>query len=397
MHVHLDEGIDEDAARAWAFEHGLTMRRNVNGSWSSMPAPISLRPASWPRFAFEKAVAIQPYFNRLVLEIVNEHVWLEGICNAIRDDFVERLCKIWKECPTQKLRLGLFRSDYMLHGKLEQAELKQVELNTIAASFSHLSQLTCDLHRENSFDIPANTAGGDIAVAIRDGLELFKNEYGITEAMAIMVVQPEEGNLHDQEGIIKQSGISMVRLTLEEVGQHCTTQDGVMMLNGVVVGLVYYRSGYSPSDYVHSHCWTARLMVERSSAVKIPDIAMHLAGLKKVQQELACPTVLSKFMRTDGDLLASTFMELLHLEDNESGRHNAERVLSEPDRWIAKPQREGGGHNIFGSELVKLLSDADPVRRTAHIIMEKIDAPSEPSILLRDKIWREPGVSELDI
>lgn len=36
-------------------------------------------------------------------------------------------------------------------------------------------------------------------------------------------------------------------------------------------------------------------MIERSLAVKCPDISTHLAGTKKVQQVLAKPGVLEKF------------------------------------------------------------------------------------------------------
>lgn len=40
--------------------------------------------------------------------------------------------------------------------------------------------------------------------------------------------------------------------------------------------------------------WRARLLVEQSSAVKCPSIAYHLAGTKKIQQELAKPNVLER-------------------------------------------------------------------------------------------------------
>ena len=42
--------------------------------------------------------------------------------------------------------------------------------------------------------------------------------------------------------------------------------------------------------------WTARAKVERSFAVKCPSIAYHLVGAKKVQQELAAPGQVEKFL-----------------------------------------------------------------------------------------------------
>lgn len=41
--------------------------------------------------------------------------------------------------------------------------------------------------------------------------------------------------------------------------------------------------------------WDARLLMERSRAVKCPDISAHLAGTKKVQQVLPRPGVLDRF------------------------------------------------------------------------------------------------------
>ena len=41
--------------------------------------------------------------------------------------------------------------------------------------------------------------------------------------------------------------------------------------------------------------WETRLLMERSRAIKCPDIATHLAGTKKVQQVLARPGVLEHF------------------------------------------------------------------------------------------------------
>jgi len=43
--------------------------------------------------------------------------------------------------------------------------------------------------------------------------------------------------------------------------------------------------------------WEVRLMFERSRAVKCPSIALQLAGCKKVQQELAAPGAVERFIK----------------------------------------------------------------------------------------------------
>lgn len=48
------------------------------------------------------------------------------------------------------------------------------------------------------------------------------------------------------------------------------------------VSVVYFRAGYTPVDYPSEQAWAARLMVERSKAVKCPTLGYQLAGTKKV-------------------------------------------------------------------------------------------------------------------
>uniref|UniRef100_A0A6N2LXP4 Large ribosomal subunit protein mL45 n=1 Tax=Salix viminalis TaxID=40686 RepID=A0A6N2LXP4_SALVM len=53
-------------------------------------------------------------------------------------------------------------------------------------------------------------------------------------------------------------------------------------------------AGYAPTDYRSEAEWRARALMEQSSAVKCPSISYHLAGTKKIQQELAKPSMLER-------------------------------------------------------------------------------------------------------
>ena len=53
------------------------------------------------------------------------------------------------------------------------------------------------------------------------------------------------------------------------------------------------------SQYPTDREWDARLMIERSKAIKSPSIHYHLAGTKKVQQELARYGVLERFVKEE--------------------------------------------------------------------------------------------------
>lgn len=47
---------------------------------------------------------------------------------------------------------------------------------------------------------------------------------------------------------------------------------------------MYFRAGYTPTDYPGEAEWQARALVERSAAIKCPTLGYQLAGTKKVRQ-----------------------------------------------------------------------------------------------------------------
>lgn len=109
--------------------------------------------------------------------------------------------------------------------------------------------------------------------------------------------------------------------------------------------------------------------MERSLAVKCPDIRTHLAGTKKVQQVLAQPGVLEKFFPEQAGVaeqIRATFAGLYTLDlvrtrgpevggagrdsavpccgpQGPEGDRSVDLALAAPDNFVLKPQREGGG------------------------------------------------------
>jgi hypothetical protein len=57
--------------------------------------------------------------------------------------------------------------------------------------------------------------------------------------------------------------------------------------------------------------WSARLLIERSMAIKSPSIQFQLVGTKRIQQVLTDPEILVRFTRSKevADKLASTFVD----------------------------------------------------------------------------------------
>jgi hypothetical protein len=141
-------------ATDYALSHGLVLRPNPPNLTHAIHGPFALFPTPFPRALFEQVQALQPAYNDLYANLASDEHFLEQVIGqtvAIVDDFQRGLWQIWKtvseEGIAQPLALGLFRSDYLLHALAGEMQIKQVEFNTIAASFGPLASRVTDLHR----------------------------------------------------------------------------------------------------------------------------------------------------------------------------------------------------------------------------------------------------------
>ena len=50
---------------------------------------------------------------------------------------------------------------------------------------------------------------------------------------------------------------------------------------------------------------------------------------------------------------------------------------------MCKPQREGGGNNLYGDELKESLMKFSPQERAAYVLMDRIQPPSKTATLVR--------------
>ena len=64
-------------------------------------APVTLKPTPFSSVAFERAVALQPAFNLLVLRTVQNGPLLKRVCSKLAgsDDFVAKLYEIYCKYP----------------------------------------------------------------------------------------------------------------------------------------------------------------------------------------------------------------------------------------------------------------------------------------------------------
>ncbi|XP_014517344.1 glutathione synthetase, chloroplastic-like [Vigna radiata var. radiata] len=408
-------------ALVWSSLHGLLVADKSVQNSGSVPgvglvhAPVALLPTPFPENQWSEAIELAPIFNELVDRISLDATFLQQSLSRTKkaDEFTSRLLdihsKMLKIDKKEEIRLGLHRSDYMLDEKTNS--LLQIELNTIASSFAGLSNLVTELHRYilsrhgnllglDSKSIPANNAVNQYAEALAKAW----SEYDNPRAVIMIVVQAEERNMYDQHFVSavlrEKHNISTIRKTLAEVDQEGEIlPDGTLSVNGQAISVIYFRAGYTPDDYPSESEWRARLLMEQSSAIKCPSISYHLAGTKKIQQELAKPGVLERFLESkdDVDKLRKCFAGLWCLDDPNIVRKAIER----PELFVMKPQREGGGNNIYGDdvrETLLKLQQAGSQEDGAYILMQRIFPSVSAAILMRNGCWHNDRVvSELGV
>ncbi|CAK9796535.1 Glutathione synthetase [Anthophora plagiata] len=429
------EEIEEliEKAKDWALMHGMCMRSKQNFNKNTLQfAPFLFLPSPFPRREFENACQIQTVLNILIHRVAQDYNFLkETLEETIKvDDFIKKLFEICKIVNSeggsaQKVSLGILRSDLMLDTtcpKKDSNEIslpyccwKQVEINTIASGFGWLGPVSTELHkfvlRELGYEkeienLPENNALQIICSAMVEAWKI----YGDPQAIILFVIEDITYNICDQrfhefEIRSQNPNVKVIRRNLTQLA--ATAKLGSkkeLIVEDYVVAVVYYRCGYEPGQYHSQKEWDVRLLIERSLAIKCPTIQYHLAGTKKVQQALAKPDVIGRFLKNEKTCaeIKEIFTELYALDFNENGDAAIEMGITDPHRFVLKPQREGGCNNKYGLDIKHFLESVkDKQDRVAWILMNKIHPPIHKSYMIRpdDNTNRElkEFVSELGI
>ncbi|XP_015601404.1 glutathione synthetase-like [Cephus cinctus] len=397
----LTETVEK--AKDWALMHGISMRSKEHFTKDNVQiAPFLLLPTSFPKQEFEKAIQVQKILNKLMHIVAHDYDFLKKtLASTIAvDEFSAKLFHIYEtvhaEGLAQDISIGLLRSDYMLHG-IEDSKIKQIELNTIASSFAGIATRVTQFHRyiltelehsDKLINVPENNAVSGLCAGLIEAWKLYNNE----KAVILFVVENVTHNICDQrfhEFEIRRQNpkIRIIRKNLTEIiSQAQLGPDKELIIGNNVISVVYFRSGYTPNDYPTEREWSARLLIERSRAMKCPTIHYHLAGTKKVQQALAQPGALDHFIK-DGSIarqVQEIFTGLYSLDFNEYGDQAIDMALAEPRKFVLKPQREGGGNNVYDENIrTQLNSMKESKERTAWILMDRIYPPLQKNYIIR--------------
>ncbi|XP_031843583.1 glutathione synthetase [Nomia melanderi] len=389
-----------DKAKDWALMHGISFRSKESFNKNQVQVlPFTLLPSTFPKRNFLKAKNIQVLLNELIHKVAHNHTFLVNSLKSTidADPFTAKLFNIYetvhKEGFSQTISVGLLRSDYMLH----ENGIKQVELNTIASSFGGIASVALQYHKyilselghaDKIKNIPENNPIRGLCSGLIHAWELYNNK----QAVILFIVEDITYNICDQRfhefEICKlKPDIKVIRRSLQSlVADTRLGSNKELLVGNQEVSVVYFRSGYQVDAYPTEKEWSIRLLIERSRAIKCPSIQYHLAGTKKVQQSLAYPNALNKFI-TDVDIrkqIQDVFAGLYSLEFNDEGDTIIEKAIADTKKYVLKPQREGGGNNIYNEDIkVKLESMKTSEERTGWILMDRFYPPSQKNYIVR--------------
>ncbi|OQR68132.1 glutathione synthetase [Tropilaelaps mercedesae] len=371
-------------AKDFAFTHGLVFkpREELPYEYSVTFIPFALLPSPWPKEQYNVVYRLQRDINLIYYRISNDFDFLkkslQRACEA--DEWTRRLWKIYEQTyESQKdvLSLCIMRSDYMVG---QDGAAKQIEVNTISAGFGGVSPIVQAQQRYTVSKLRLRDLGRMLPENAGTRIAL-----GLAQRQIELVLIEKYGI--DAHLIIRKRNADFLKVRVK---------DRRLWLNDREVAVVYMRTWYDPCQINSEGLWRIRELVEGSNAIKCPNVAWHLSGCKKIQQELAQPNVLERFCDNaeQAQRIRAVFAGLYALDEEEKYK----MVLSNPENFVLKPQREGGGHNVYGKDILPFLKSLPASQRHEYIAMDIVKPIScKNYIVNRDKVNFTEVVNELGV
>ena len=404
----VDEMLD------YVYSHGMVVKAKEGKGVTQIP--IVLYPSPIPKSLFDKITFYQIAFNKIIDKLSRDQAYLEEILTPLAesDEFIKKNLEISKKAAAfehkQLVQLGIFRNDFMVDKT--KKFIYQIEYNTIAVTMGFFSdslqnffnyfskkypEVYAKYHGKEKIKVPTEKPNTieTFANSMIDAIKLTcKDEYKNT--IIVFIVQNGEKNLFDQRSIENElwdkHEVKSVRLTLNEVAQKCTTaENGDISYEGKKISLFYFRACYTEKDYIDEESWKGREMIELSTAIKCPNINTFLTTFKVFQYELTKPDVLKKYLTDELIIndISRFFVKLYYIRDMNKDQQKElfTNVTANLDKFVLKPQKEGGGNNIYGDTILTLIPNADVEpgnELLSTLVMEKIEPPEYETLILKD-------------
>lgn len=377
----------------------------------SVTPPIALLASSFPAELFEKAKAVQQTLSELYFRISLDHDFLvEAYRDVVKSDKwmakqIDMMEQVRKEGFHQKLVFQFQRADYMSHweGQGNKMELKQVEVNIGQVGGPGCATAMTKLHKK-MLEKAENLLGGPLASLATATQPENRPRRGMAEtlyhawklfndpkAVIVFMNQPDMFPVchfeqlqfvqYEVEKLARKEGfhLNVMRMPISETPQRLRLDETDFSLyadGNKRVALVHMAYGYLPDHYPTEKEWKTRTDMERSTAIISPDIRLSLAGSKKIQQVLAKPGVIERFLPGQTEKIAelrSTFTGLWGLEnDDENIRAVIQDAIQSPKKYVMKAQLGAGKGNYFDEDMARMLREMSVEERGAYILQQKI-------------------------
>lgn len=422
------------------FRRGLVLFNNP-GFAPADPLPVALVPCMVSLSEFEELRSLAPIFSRLIDNVSCSFEWLHAKLSPLRssDEWLARLLDLASEVygpkgagkdPRADIRLLLSRQDYLPNSG---GHYLQVEINTIAVAHAGYTEQLAKVHSdcvssfckglctEHNQLLQGNAPGSDFARALAAAHAAYVRD---AEVNAVQPTNANEGvpgpsvcffcfanDYFEMDQRLVEVALNALGVPtfFAFLGAHVELRGGnparsraggQLFIDGVEVSVVYFHCTYEPAHFASEADWVSRRLIELSKAVKAPSLLGHLAGAKKVQQLLYNQMELRRFLECEEDMARCLAVFAKQLCPAEPASADAVQcALSDPDKWVLKPQREGGGNNFFGKELARRLRSTEGGLEQ-FVLMERIQSVPEATLLQGWKGGdgeRTEGVSELGI
>ena len=416
----------------WALAHGVGFK---TGPFTTTHAPFTLTPTTISRDRFDTLKSKAGVLGKLIHGVSEDDKFIQGAIEPLvdGDPFFRHLYTKFKELQVdglgseKRLPLLIMRSDFMDDAIVGP---KLIEFNSIAAGMGPFGEKVHDLHNyvqtqhsstwkeytttttatiAGSNGLVENTAINSLANGIASATLKIKNEFNDDgPPRFLMIVQPNEDNVLDQhllEYALQKKGIQTIRKSFRELHNTLKTgevkEDGGgsrLILDGIgTIDTVYLRSGYLHCDYYAAdlddkeNCCQSllktRTFLEQHRVAMNATLRQQMASSKRVQTLLSEmePLDLTKFGLSLEE--AVTVKELLprNFPVTEKTIDWIEANQIDLDDWVLKNQGEGGGHAIFGKDIITKLEQLSSKDYDAWCIMQRLKpAPrTAPTILVR--------------
>ena len=387
--------------------------------------PITTEALKLPRRTYEMLIDIQPALNRLLINMSRDLKFMEAVlknCDAFTENLLNLHRALLCEEPygiASKADLGVFRMDYIVID--DGRRPKQVEMNTIAAGLAGIMPRVVNFHKY-TFEKYRKTVKSkpiqehkppemDKHLGMPEALARAHHFYNKTQPKSngssnggvetvqtgiLFVIENFVVNIFDHKTIEMHDSLANIPVyraifrTLDEKRLRLGPNRELLLRTGanthVEISVVYFRTTYDPKDYDFEGSWKIRAQIERSRAIKCPSLALQLVGAKVFQTVLTKPEILERFLSPcdhhKKKQISETFVSFYPI--NNDVLKMVQKFGAE--NYVLKQNREGGGYNIFGREIIPKLGD---ILRTGkqeeYLLMDYINQTPEIGYVIGHK------------